>query len=1592
MTFRLIPWVTLPCLAVTISPLVANSIDPTPTVVTGQVDFTGLDTHSAFINQATQKAIVDYSHFNIPEGGSVQFIQPNSNAAILNRITGADPSLLNGTLTANGQVFFVNPAGVTFGANSVIRADVFMAAAGQMSNEDFLNNIQNFSLTGDIQTLGSIETERGVGLFGQKIENSGVIVSKNGYAIIASGDEVHVRQGGTGLSVDVTDASEGSKNGIGIKNLGTVDGEDVMFSAGDAFATAIQHSGTVNAGKSAKILSKGGVVDVSGEITARNEAGQGGRIEVGGQGGRIKVDGTGLGPNSAPVASQTTITETAALDASSDSGDGGDIVVYSGGHTQFDGSADASSVNGNGGSLDVSGKTLDFENIDRISLGEGGDFIIDLEEVTINTDPDNTFNASWIETHLDSGSNFLVKTVVRPWTDLPGNGNINVNANIQVPTNNRGDQGSLTLDAAGDIIVAGGVTVENLQEGFASGESVFDFQAGGDIILNGDVRHSGINGEVGRGTISMAAGGEVFLNNTIIDANGGSVIIDAQKLTLSGFSGGILSGLVGENTANVDITATNEVNFAGGNIQTFGGSDVFIDTGLLTNNTGSTAVARTDLAESFFGIRLPKPEGNGVGVNHIYGGIQSGGRALFNVTEFDTVKTNGITGNQYYYNLQPTVGITAKDGSKIYGNSFNLRSGGAAVDVAIGDFIPVPLGDPFLADTTANALDLSGVTTASTGAVRAASVGANPIIANGAVSNNGYSFEYTDGTLTVDRRAVTLTATEQNKQYGDILALDVEAFTVTDLDSDSVLPNGDQVNTVSLVSNTGLAASTTSNVSNNLNEIRITGQSGNDLFNADNYTFTYEAGDLVINPRNVTVTASEQEKFYGSVLDPSETAFTVLDEGLTDVDEIPSTLPNGETINTVSLQSVLPIDVAASTTENVGIYTDELQITGVRGGGDGDQDFKIENYNFTFLNGDLVVRKRPITLTPVARSKEYGEVLTLGMTEFTLEDKGITEGGDAALPNGEKLNTVPLVSLPSSLSEALENTNTNVAIPDIGPITAEDLISVATSTDDDAKIYTNNIRIDKDALTSSDGSNGFNLDNYDVTVETNNLTIIPRKIELVAGRQEKFYGDDLALDNTNFAVVDQGDAADRTLPNGEEVTSVTIRSDNDVDNSTTSVAALYSNEIVIESSVTGTPGAGDGFLESNYDITYTSGDLLVNPRPITVSPVQQEKTYGDSYTLRNDKTAFTVLDNGLTDGGNAALPNEETIDTVSIISRGGNDASTISDAVTYADDLEITGFESGSNGFNPNNYSFNFSNLGDFVINRRAAQIIASAQEKDYGDVHDLGDTAFTVVDRDGGALPNGETVNTVTLVSENGIDASTDANAVLYADNISVTPTSTNDSTITGSANFNQENYTFSYDTGDLTINRRAIELVIAGDNRYAGAAYQIDPAAFATIDLDGDASLPNAESIDTLNITSLSGVAEDPSSSMGLYIDELDADPASAIGSNGFSLGNFDITITPGDFKIDPYPGLPAMVQDVYFEQWLMDNIDLDLEDPFSSSYAISQSLGMRLITLDSWSTLSGAKKQAVLRSLDAVPLQLQSFDLAEELIENAQRSNKN
>lgn len=61
-----------------------------------------------------------FDAFSIPLGGSAQFENSNDINIIFSRVTGGQPSNINGTLSANGtaDVFFMNPTGILFGPNA----------------------------------------------------------------------------------------------------------------------------------------------------------------------------------------------------------------------------------------------------------------------------------------------------------------------------------------------------------------------------------------------------------------------------------------------------------------------------------------------------------------------------------------------------------------------------------------------------------------------------------------------------------------------------------------------------------------------------------------------------------------------------------------------------------------------------------------------------------------------------------------------------------------------------------------------------------------------------------------------------------------------------------------------------------------------------------------------------------------------------------------------------------------------------------------------------------------------------------------------------------------------------------------------------------------------------------------------------------------------------------------------------------------------------------------------------------------------------------------------------------------------------------
>ena len=191
---------------------------------------------------------------------------------MLNRIQGATPTQINGTLRANGIVYFVNPAGVRFGQGSVVDVGQIVAAAGHLSNADFLSGIDRFTgLTGDVLNWGTI-TGGVVTLVGQHVASHGSIVAPDGLIEMVSGDEVFLSEHGGQMHVKITG---GGGEEAGVANAGSINAAkgSVVLGAGDMYSLAIRNSGTVKAKSIKADGGAGGLVKVGGTLDASDPAG-----------------------------------------------------------------------------------------------------------------------------------------------------------------------------------------------------------------------------------------------------------------------------------------------------------------------------------------------------------------------------------------------------------------------------------------------------------------------------------------------------------------------------------------------------------------------------------------------------------------------------------------------------------------------------------------------------------------------------------------------------------------------------------------------------------------------------------------------------------------------------------------------------------------------------------------------------------------------------------------------------------------------------------------------------------------------------------------------------------------------------------------------------------------------------------------------------------------------------------------------------------------------------------------------------------------------------------------------------------------------
>ncbi len=111
--------------------------------------------------QASQRAVVNWQSFNVGANAKVEFVQPNAQAVIHNRVVSVTPSQIDGMIKANGQVIISNANGVVFGKGAQMDAAAIVATTMDINDKDFMEGKSTFkgNGTGAVVNYGKLQTK-----------------------------------------------------------------------------------------------------------------------------------------------------------------------------------------------------------------------------------------------------------------------------------------------------------------------------------------------------------------------------------------------------------------------------------------------------------------------------------------------------------------------------------------------------------------------------------------------------------------------------------------------------------------------------------------------------------------------------------------------------------------------------------------------------------------------------------------------------------------------------------------------------------------------------------------------------------------------------------------------------------------------------------------------------------------------------------------------------------------------------------------------------------------------------------------------------------------------------------------------------------------------------------------------------------------------------------------------------------------------------------------------------------------------------------------------------------------------------------------
>ena len=426
------------------------------------------------INQTSARAVLDWHSFSIGAGETTNFHQPSPSSVAVNRVTGVDPSTISGHLNANGQVVLVNPNGILFSQGASVNVGGLVATTTGISVENamagnFVFDQASRSSSATVVNQGKITAAEGglVALVAPGVANSGVIRAKLGKVSLASGNAWTLDLYGDHLVNFAVDGGKVTQNvsGPAGTEAGVNNSGKIYAAAGTVEITADVAKGIVS-----------NAINTTGIIEASSIHQEGGTIVLDGGDNGVSLGGTlaATGTNGGTISIKAgSITTSGKIDASAIGyGNGGNITAVASDAGTYGGTilAKGGQLGGNGGTVETSGHTITFDNVQvdtTAPLGKTGTWLLDPYDLTINA-ADGAAIANALATN---------------------------NVTLQTTASNTGASGFGTVGANG----------------------------GGDIIDNGAISWNSAN------SLTLSAYRNISVNAGISDSGAGNVILRADN-------------------------------------------------------------------------------------------------------------------------------------------------------------------------------------------------------------------------------------------------------------------------------------------------------------------------------------------------------------------------------------------------------------------------------------------------------------------------------------------------------------------------------------------------------------------------------------------------------------------------------------------------------------------------------------------------------------------------------------------------------------------------------------------------------------------------------------------------------------------------------------------------------------------------------------------------------------------------------------------------------------------------------------------------------------------------------------------------------